>query len=461
MPEFDVDLFVIGAGSGGVRAARIAAGHGARVAVAEEYRIGGTCVIRGCVPKKILVLASRFHDAFDDAEGYGWSFPQPPAFSWDALRDAKDREISRLSGLYEQNLARSDVAIHRSRAELEDEHTVRLVADDRRITARNILIATGGHPTPPDIPGAELAISSNEAFDLKALPERVLIVGGGYIAVEFACLMQRLGSTVTLLHRGAKLLRGFDEDLADELMLSMAAEGITLKMHDTLASIEASDNGSRLVHFSSGSRSHFDVVFFATGRHPSTRGMGLERAGVAVNDRGAITVDPQSRSSVPHIFAVGDVTDRVNLTPIAIREGHAVADSLFGGKPWTVEHDCVATAVFSTPEIGVVGMTEQAAREQNIPYDLYRTRFRNLKHTLTRRQERTVMKLIVHAKTDKVLGVHILGEDAGEMIQLAAVAIGMGATKADFDRTVAVHPSSAEELVTLRERVQGPNPGGV
>lgn len=460
MSDNDLDLFVLGAGSGGVRAARIAAGHGAKVAIAEEYRTGGTCVIRGCVPKKIMVLASRFHDAFDDAAGYGWTLSTKPQFSWPALIGAKDKEIDRLSTLYRQNLERSGVTQYKSRAVLEDAHTVRLLADGTTLRAKNILIATGGHPVMPHIPGAEFAITSNEAFELKELPKRILIVGGGYIALEFACLFHRLGSEVTLIHRGEKVLRGFDEDLRDELMLAMVGEGITLKMNNTVAKIEQAPEGSRKVHYVSGDDDEFDVVFFATGRAPNTSDLGLEKAGVVLKEGGAVKVDDRSRTNIPHIFAVGDVTDRVNLTPVAIREGHALADSLFGGNDWTPDHSLVATAVFSTPEIGTIGMTEQEARAQQLPVDIYRAKFRSLKHTMTRRQERTFMKLVVDAKTDKVIGVHIMGEDAGEIIQLAAVAVGMGATKKDFDRTVAVHPTAAEELVTMREKVHVPNPGG-
>ncbi len=459
MVDFDVDLFVLGAGSGGTRAARIAAGHGAKVAVAEEFRTGGTCVVRGCVPKKIMVIASRFHDAFDDAAGYGWTLKTRPEFSWPTLVAAKDKEIARLSELYAKNLERSGVTQYASRAVLEDEHTVRL-ADGKAVRAKNILIATGGHPVAPHIPGAELAISSNEAFDLKELPRRILIVGGGYIALEFACLFDRLGAEVTLVHRGEKILRGFDEDLRDELMLALAAQGITLKMNNTVARIEKAADDCRKVTYVSGDDDEFDVVFFATGRAPNTSGLCLEKAGVHLRENGAVKVDAASRTNVPHIFAVGDVTDRVNLTPVAIREGHALADTVFGGKEWTADHSLVATAVFTTPEIGTLGITEQQAREDLRPIDIYKSRFRSLKHTMTRRQERTYMKLVVDAKSDKVLGVHILGEDAGEMIQLAAVAVGMGATKADFDRTVAVHPSAAEELVTMRDKIHVPNPGG-
>ena len=458
MAEFDVDFFVIGAGSGGTRAARIAATHGARVAIAEEFRIGGTCVIRGCVPKKLLVLASRFRDAFEDAAGYGWTLPKAPEFSWTAMHEAKEQEITRLSGIYEANLGKAGVTIHRSRAVLEDEHTVRL-ADGTRVTAKYILISTGGHPVRPNLRGAELAISSNEIFDLPDLPRRLLVVGGGYIAVEFANVFQRLGSAVTLVHRGPKILRGFDGDLRDELMLAMAAEGVTMKMDETIGAIEETAGGHRRVTFVSGETAEYDVVLFATGRVANTAELGLDKAGVKTGARGLVEVNTDLQTNVPHIYAVGDVTDRVNLTPVAIREGHAVADSLFG-TPRKAGIENVATAVFSTPEIGTVGLTEDDAREAMMGVDIYRTRFRNLKHTLTRRQERTFMKLVVDTKTDRVLGVHILGEDAGEMIQVAAIAVGMGATKADFDRTVAVHPTSAEELVTMREKVQVVNMGG-
>ncbi|HVV95110.1 MAG TPA: glutathione-disulfide reductase [Hyphomicrobiales bacterium] len=459
MPQYDLDLFVIGAGSGGVRAARIAAQHGARVAVAEDYRIGGTCVVRGCIPKKIMVLSSRFHDAWDDARGFGWSFPAAPEFSWPALRDAKDREIARLSKVYEDNLLGSGVAIHRTRAVLDDPHTVRFADGSRSVTAAHILVATGSHPVHPDIPGCELGISSNEAFDLPELPKRILIVGGGYIALEFGCLFQRLGAAVTICYHGSKVLRGFDEDVRDEMMLALATEGTTLKMDDEIATISEGEGGVRNVAFTSGQTEPFDLVFFATGRRASTAGMGLAEAGVDLAADGSVKVDATSKSSVDHIYAVGDVTNRLQLTPVAIREGHAVADSLFGKKPWQVDHSLVATAVFSTPEVGTVGLSEAAARAGGRGVDIYRARFRSLKHTLTRRQERTLMKIVVEQKTDKVLGVHIVGEDAGEMIQLAAIPLVMGATKADFDRAIAVHPTAAEELVTLRTKVPAADPG--
>lgn len=459
MPQFDVDLFVIGAGSGGVRAARIASGHGARVAVAEEFRTGGTCVIRGCVPKKILALASRFRDAFEDAAGFGWTMPKAPEFSWDVLRAAKDREIGRLSGLYERNLENAGVTLHHDRAVLVDRNTVRLVNAGTTITAKYILVATGGHAVRPQVSGCELGVVSDDAFDFERLPGRIAIVGGGYIAVEFACLLQRLGSAVTVVHRGEKILRGFDEDLADELMLAMAAEGITLKMNDTITGIEKQEDCLH-VAFSGHDTGEFDAVFFATGRRPNTEGLGLEEAGVKLGEDGSVTVDADCRSSVDNIFAVGDVTGGIALTPVAIKQGHALADTLFGKKSWAVDHSIIATAVFSTPEIGTVGLTEGEARERLKPVDIYRARFRSLKHTLTRRQERTLMKLIVDPETDRILGAHVMGEDAAEMIQLIAVSMGMGATKADFDRTMPVHPSAAEEWVTMREKVQITNPGG-
>jgi glutathione reductase (NADPH) len=459
MAEYDLDLFVIGAGSGGVRAARVAAAHGARVAIAEDYRIGGTCVVRGCIPKKIMVLASRFHDAFDDAAGFGWHLPAPPEFSWPALREAKDREIARLSQIYEDNLVGAGVGIFRTRATLDDAHTVRFADGSPSLTAAHILVATGGHPVHPTIPGCELAISSNEAFDLPALPKRILIVGGGYIALEFGCLFQRLGAAVTLCYRGDKILRGFDEDVRDELMLALATEGIALRMGEEVATIAEGADKVRNVAFASGQNEPFDLVFFATGRKPNTAGIGLGEAGVDLAPSGAVKVDETSRSSLPHVYAVGDVTDRAQLTPVAIREGHAVADTLFGNKPWHVDHSLIATAVFSTPEVGVIGMTEAAARKGGHGVDIYKARFRSLKHTLTRRQERTLVKLVVDQRSDKVLGVHIVGEDAGEMIQLAGIAVTMGATKADFDRTIAVHPTAAEELVTLRTKVPAADPG--
>jgi glutathione reductase (NADPH) len=449
----DVDLFVIGAGSGGVRAARIAAGHGARVAIAEEYRIGGTCVIRGCVPKKLLVFASRFPDAFADSAGFGWSMDGAPSFSWPALRDAKDREIARLSAIYERNLAAAGVAIHRQRATLDGPNAVRL-ADGTRITAAKILIAVGGAPAVAEFPGSEFAISSNEAFDLPDLPKRVVINGGGYIAVEFAGIFAGLGAQVTLVHRGGNILRGFDDDLRNDLAEAMRSRGVRLELHDHIDRIERDGDAYRVATRCSG-ETVADLVMLAHGRRPSTGSLGLEGAGVACDHHGAVEVDERSRTSAPSVYAIGDVTNRMNLTPIAIREGHAFADTEFGSRPTPVSYADVPTAVFSTPEIGTVGLSEAQAREDARAIDVYKTRFRAMRATLSGRDERVMMKLVVDARTERVLGVHILGEAAAEMIQVAAIAVKMGATKADFDATVALHPSAAEELVTLRTKWTG------
>lgn len=452
MSERDVDLFVIGAGSGGVRAARIAATHGARVAIAEEYRIGGTCVIRGCVPKKLLVYASRFPDAFEDSAGFGWTLPEEPTFSWPALIAAKDKEIARLSAIYEQNLARANVAIHRQRAVLDGPNAVKL-ADGTRITAERILIATGGKPVAPVFPGAEHAISSNEAFDLKALPERIAISGGGYIAVEFAGIFAGLGSKVTLIHRGSKLLRGFDEDVRDEVMAGLERRGVELVLSDHVERIDLAGD-LRVVQTCAGRTLEVEQAMLAIGRRPLVSGLGLETVGVEFDHKGAIQVDGSSQTTVPSIYAIGDVTDRLNLTPVAIREGHAFADTVYGGKSITVDHSNVPTAVFATPEVGTVGLTEEQARERG-EIDVYKARFRPMKATLSGRDDKVLMKLVVDAATDRMLGVHIVGEDAAEMIQIAAIAVKMGATKADFDATMALHPSAAEELVTLRTKWTG------
>ena len=453
MTTRDVDLFVIGAGSGGVRAARIASQYGARVAIAEEYRIGGTCVIRGCVPKKLLVYASRFPDAFEDSAGFGWTLPGEATFSWADLIAAKDKEITRLSGLYEQNLAKAGVAIHRERAVITGPNEVRL-ASGQTITADRILVATGGAPARGDFPGAELTISSNEAFDLKRLPEQIVVAGGGYIAVEFAGIFAGLGVDVTLIHRGDKLLRGFDEDLRDEVAEGLKKRGVTLLLGDQIAAVEAGEGGLKRVRTKGGASLEAGEVMLALGRGALVDKLGLEAVGVTLGGKGEVLVDDQSRTNVPSIYAIGDVTDRLNLTPVAIREGHAFADTVFGGKPTTVDHSNVPTAVFATPEIGTVGLTETEAREKG-EVDIYKARFRAMKATLSGRDEKVLMKIVVDAATDKVLGVHVVGEDAAEMIQLAAIAVKMGATKADFDATVALHPSAAEELVTLRQKWTG------
>jgi glutathione reductase (NADPH) len=449
MQPFDVDLFVIGGGSAGVRAGRIAAGYGARVMLAEEFRVGGTCVIRGCVPKKLLVYASRFSDEFEDAAGFGWSAPEP-RFDWPTLIRNKDAEIARLESIYRANLDKAGVEIVDTRAVIEDAHTVRLVKSSARVRARHILVAVGAHPTlEPRIPGGELGITSNEIFHLERFPERILVIGGGYIAVEFAGVFAGLGSEVTLLHRGDKLLRGFDEDVRDALGEAYGKRGIRLALGRTVERLDRTA-GAIAATLSDGSRIDIDTVLVATGRRPNTAGLGLDTAAVAVDDIGAIPVDGYSQTVTPSIYAVGDVTNRANLTPIAIREGHAFADTVFGGRPTMVDHSLIPTAVFSTPEIGVIGCSEAAARQRYGDIDVYKTSFRPMKATLSGRDERTLLKLLVDRATDRVLGVHIVGHDAGEMIQLAGVAVTMGATKADFDRTIAVHPTAAEELVTMR-----------
>jgi len=450
MADHDVDLFVIGAGSGGVRAARIAASYGARVMVAEEYRVGGTCVIRGCVPKKLLVYASRFAGDFEDAAGFGWAVPQP-TFHWPTLIGNVDREVARLEAAYTATLERFNVALVKSRAVLEDVHTVRL-ADGKRVRAETILVATGAWPHyGPRIPGLEHAISSNEAFRLSALPKRIVIQGGGYIAVEFACIFAGLGSEVTLVYRGENILRGFDDDVREHLRNEMRGRGITVTCGHTVAAIERS-GGEFVTRLSDGSTIVSDKVMFAIGRRPNVMGLGLENLGVKLAAHGGIAVDGYSRSSVANIYAVGDVTHRVNLTPVAIREGNAFADTVFGSKPTPVDHTNVPTAVFSEPEIGVVGLTEQQARERLGKVDIYKTSFRPMKATLSGRATRVFMKLVVDGSNDQVVGCHIVGPDAGELIQVVGIAVKMRATKPDFDATMAVHPTAAEELVTMREK---------
>ncbi|WP_306028776.1 glutathione-disulfide reductase [Stappia sp. MMSF_3263] len=450
MSDFEFDLFVIGGGSGGVRAARIAAGHGARVGIAEEYRYGGTCVIRGCVPKKLFVYASRFSEEFEDAAGFGWQVGES-RFDWERLIDAKDREITRLEGVYRRNLERAGVEMFDSRAVLEDAHTVHLLSDGRRIRAAKILIAVGATPNvDAGLEGGEHVITSNEAFHLSDLPKRVIVAGGGYIAVEFAGIFAGLGAETTLIYRGEEILRGFDDDLRKALHEEMEKKGIRVICGDVFTSIEK--NGAELVgHTRKGEALVADKIMFAIGRRPNTAGLGLDAAGVELSPSGAIMVDEQSRTSVPSIFAVGDVTDRVNLTPVAIREGHAFADTEFGGKSWSADHSMIPTAVFSQPEIGTVGLTQAEALAAHGAVDVYRSQFRPMKHTLSGRDEKMLMKILVEPESDKVLGVHILGHDAGELAQVLGIALRMGATKADFDATMAVHPTAAEELVTMRE----------
>ncbi|MBI1869196.1 MAG: glutathione-disulfide reductase [Methylocystis sp.] len=447
MPQFDYDLVVIGAGSGGVRAARVAAGYGAKVAVAEEFRVGGTCVIRGCVPKKLYVLAGRFRDDFEDAAGFGWRVGKPQ-FDWPALVAAKEQEITRLSELYAQNLTKAGVEIIPARAALAGPNAVRF-ADGRRVSARVILVAMGAAPVlSPQIPGIELAISSNEIFDLPVFPRRLLIVGGGYIAVEFASIFTRLGARVHMSMRAEHPLRGFDEDLRRRLHTALESDGVDMRTGVLPTRIEKTANGLD-VTFQDGSHLEVDQALASTGRRPSTQGLGLEAIGVALRENGAVIVDARSRSSVESIYAVGDVTDRVNLTPVAIREGHAFADTAFGGKPTAVDHDNVPTAVFTTPELGTVGLTEDEAKAKFARLDIYDTSFRPLRATLSKRAETVFMKIVVDAASDRVLGVHIFGEAAAEMAQLAAIPLRMGARKSDFDAAMALHPTIAEELVTM------------
>jgi glutathione reductase (NADPH) len=450
--DFDFDLFVIGGGSGGVRAARIAATHGANVAIAEEYRMGGTCVIRGCVPKKLLVYASRFAHEFEDAAGFGWTI-EGAKFDWPALIANKDKEIGRLEAAYRKNVSGAGADIIDSRVVIEDPNTIRVLKTGARIRAKYILVAAGGHPSLLDISGKELAITSNEAFHLAELPRRIVIQGGGYIAAEFACLFAALGSKVTLVHRGDEILRGFDDDVRAHVRGEMVARGIGVRLNDAIRKIE-DHKSHRCAFLSDGAAIEADQVMLAVGRTPNTKNMGLEAAGVKLNASGAITVDETSRTNVPSIYAIGDVTARVALTPVAIREGHAVADTLFGGNPWHLDYANIPSAVFTEPEIGTVGMSEVTAKAAGKALDIYRTRFKPMKATLSGRDTAILMKLVVEQKTEKVLGVHIVGEGAAEMVQLAAIAVKMGATKRDFDNTVALHPTAAEELVTLRNKVK-------
>lgn len=455
MSDFEYDLFVIGAGSGGVRAARIASSYGARVAIAEEFRVGGTCVIRGCVPKKLLVYASRFSDEFNDAAGFGWTLPER-TFDWSSLIAAKDKEISRLEAAYRTTLDKYKVEIFPERAMCLSPNEVRLSASGRTITAKTILIATGGHPNVDrKLPGIEHVITSNEIFNLKEFPRRIVIAGGGYIATEFASIFHGLGSEVTLIYRGEKILRGFDDDLRDGLVATMKARGIRIINEKVFTKIEKTPSG--LVGTITGDEKlEADQILFAIGRSPNARGLGLEALGVQMDPESAIVVDNHSQTTVPSIYAVGDVTNRVNLTPVAIREGHAFADSVFGNTPRLVDYTTIPTAVFTTPEIGTVGFTEQEARAQFGDVHIYKGTFRTMKAILGGRDERTLMKLVVEAATDRVAGVHILGPDAAEIVQTAAIAVRLGAKKSDFDQTMALHPSAAEELVTLREKWMAP-----
>lgn len=455
MSQYDYDLFVIGAGSGGVRAARLAAMSGARVAVAEEYRVGGTCVIRGCVPKKLMVYASEFAKTFKLAEGYGWTC-DGVKFDWREFLINKDLEISRLSGIYTSNLGKAGVDLFKAKARFADPHTLELVGEGRAVSAAKILIATGGRPKSPDFPGAEHAITSNEAFHLPDLPRSIVVVGGGYIAVEFACIFHALGVKTTLAYRGSNLLRGFDEDVRAHIADEFHKSGLRVALSCQHEKIEKNEDGSLTSTLSDGMTIVSDQVMFATGREPYVEGLGLDKAGVKLDDRGAVAVDDFSKTNVAHIWAVGDVTDRINLTPVAIREGHAFADTEFYGRPTAFDHADVATAVFSQPPVGVVGLTETEARHAFGQIDIYMTRFRPMRTAFVGEESRMLMKLVVEGATGRVLGVHIVGPDAAEMIQLAAVAVKAGLTKAQWDETCALHPTAAEELVTLREKYVPP-----
>ncbi len=448
MPEYDYDLITIGAGSGGVRASRMAAQMGARVAIAEESRVGGTCVLRGCVPKKLLVYAGHFADDFEDATGYGWTLPEPQ-FDWPKLIAAKDKELDRLNGVYLRILSENNVDILDGRGVIIDEHTVEVAG--KNYTAKNILVAVGGWPSTPDVPGIEHVISSNEALDLKELPKRIIIVGAGYIAVEFAGIFHSLGVDVTLVLRADTILRGFDKDICMCLAAEMKKRGITLKTQSVVRGIEKQGDEYSM-RLAGGEILETDLVMYATGRKPNTANLGLEEVGVQMNDKGAIVVDEYSSTDVDSIWAVGDVTDRANLTPAAIAEGAAFAQTVFNNNPTRVDHSNIPTAVFSTPPIGTVGLTEEEARVQYGKVDVYVSRFRPMKYTLSGRDEQTFMKLIVDSETDVVVGCHMMGLDAPEIAQGMGIAVKCGATKAQFDATVGIHPSAAEEFVTMREK---------
>ncbi|MEO1721654.1 MAG: glutathione-disulfide reductase [Pseudomonadota bacterium] len=448
--SFDYDLFVIGGGSGGVRAARLTAASGFKVGVAEEFRFGGTCVIRGCVPKKLLVYASTYAEHFEDAAGFGWTVGER-SHDWTKLRAAKEQEITRLEGLYEKNVERHGGDTFKLRAKLVDPHTV-MLADGRQFTAKHILVAVGGAPHIPEFPGNEHAITSNEIFDLEAFPKRILILGGGYIAAEFAGIMNGLGAETTLAYRGARILRTFDHDASDLVMEEMVKKGIDLRLNANIERIEKTNEGL-VATLTDGSTVTVDAVLAALGRKPNTDGLGLAEVGVELRKNGAIAVDEYSQTALPSIYAVGDVTSRLDLTPVAIREGVAFHETVFKGNPTKPDHALVATAIFTQPEVGTIGLSEAAARAEGHDIEIYRSKFRPMVHTLSGRDEKMLMKLVVDKADRKVLGVHIVGHGAGEMIQLAAIAVKMGATKEDFDRTVAVHPTAAEELVTMREPV--------
>ncbi len=452
MTQHDYDLFVIGAGSGGVRAARIAGGYGARVALAEESRVGGTCVMRGCVPKKFLVYAAHFAEDFADARGYGWTVGKSK-HDWKTLIRNKNAELNRLEKSYLSLLKGAKVDLIRGRAKVVGPEAVEI--NGKRISAKTILVSTGSWPVIPEIPGREYAITSNEALDLPRLPKRIAVVGGGYVAVEFAGIFHGLGADVTLVYRGNVVLRGFDGDVRAHVSEELKKKGIKIGYGREPIAIEKKGKGYRL-RFAQGRPVDCDLVMYATGRAPNTRGLGLDRLGVAMEKNGAVKVDQWSRSSVPSIYAVGDVTNRINLTPVALMEGHAFADTIFGNRPRPVDHDNVASAVFSQPPVGVVGLSEERAREKGFAVDIYRTTFQPMRHSLSGNKERILMKLVVDCLSDKVLGAHMVGPDAPEIIQGIGIAVKAGLTKSAFDRTIGIHPTAAEEFVTLRSKVPEP-----
>jgi len=465
MADYDFDLFVIGAGSGGVRAARLAAMSGAKVGVAEEYRVGGTCVIRGCVPKKFMVYASEVTSQLKTAKGYGWTIGEAK-FDWKGFIHDKDVEIARLSGIYVTNLQKAGANLLHGRAQVIDAHTVEVLPKDGSkdagtYTAGKILVATGGRPVKPDFPGAEFGITSDEAFHLPKLPKSIMVVGGGYIAVEFAGIFAGLGVQTTLLYRGANILRGFDDDVRSHLADELGKRGVKVVLGCSHTSIEKQEDGTLLSTLTSDLTFETEAVMFATGREPYVQGLGLEKAGVKLNDKGAIAVDEFSKTNVASIWAVGDVTDRINLTPVAIREGAAFAQTEFYNNPTTFDHDMVASAVFSQPPVGAVGMSEAEARHAFGAVDIYRSVFRPMKITFYGGQERCLIKLVVKQDDQKVVGVHVVGPDSPEIIQMAAIAVKMGVTKQQWDSTCAVHPTLAEELVTMREKYVPVEVGGV
>lgn len=451
MSTYDFDLFVIGAGSGGVRAARMAAAQGVKVAIAEDRHLGGTCVNVGCVPKKLFVYASHYAEAFTESQGFGWQVP-PAQFNWATLRERKNQEIARLNGIYRNLLVNSGCTLLEGRATLAAPHTV--AVNGQRYTARHILIATGGWPYIPDIPGKEHIISSNEVFYLEQFPKRAVVVGGGYIAVEFAGIFAGLGAQTRLIHRGELFLSGFDEEVRHFTASEMAKKQITLQFNTQILAISKQADGSLLLDLSDGSQLETDCVMYATGRRPKVAGLGLEQLGIAQQENGAIIVDEHLQTSVPDIYAIGDVIDRVQLTPVALAEGMALVRYLYQGQPMQLDYHLIPTAVFSQPNIATVGLTEQQAQQQGIDMAVYRSEFRAMKHTLSGSDERTLMKLLVDKSNDKVIGVHMVGPEAGEIIQGIAIALKAGATKATFDATIGIHPTAAEEFVTLREPVR-------